>query len=65
MYSFVSDICSKFKPKIIHFYGHLSLISSYGASEEIVDDWTRLFVQVLNRKAGEKVERPSKVKLIN
>jgi len=44
---------------------NLSLMSSYGTPEEIVDDWAKLFVRVLNRREGEKIERPSKEKLIN
>ena len=42
-----------------------ALMRSYGTPEEIVDDWANLFVKVLNRKKGEKIEHPNKAVLIN
>ena len=44
---------------------NLALMSSYGTPEQIVDEWAKLFVEALNRRKGQKLEKPARVKLIN
>jgi len=44
---------------------NMNLLSTYGTPREIVNRWAELVVKCLNRKPGEKIEKPNSIKIIN